>query len=65
MIGERIEYKNAKKAELQIGVVKDKITFIERRDENMNPISVDGYLVEEETTKTLRIVKPSRVIRII
>jgi len=65
MIGEKIEYKNAKKGENQRGIVKDKVTIVDRYNEENKPVTITGYLVEEEITKTFRIVKPTRILRII
>lgn len=62
MVGERIEFKNVKKDINQVGLVKDKIDFKEQKEDIS---TVTGYLVEEEESKTLRIVKASRVIRIL
>lgn len=61
IIGKRIEYKNAKKDTIQTGVVVDKIMYREKpSDEQM----ATGYLVTEDETKTARVIKPVRIIKI-
>lgn len=61
IIGRKIEYKNAKKDTVQEGVIVDKVLYREKpTDEQMST----GYLVYEIESKTTRVIKPVRIIKI-
>lgn len=62
LIGKEIEFKNAKRNELQIGRVIDKVLYKENKEDLS---SVNGYLVKLAENNTVRVVKPIRVTRII
>lgn len=62
MIGRTIEYKNTKKGLLQKGEIVDKVVYFEKVEDTQ---PVTGYLVEESETKTMRVVKSTKLIRFV
>lgn len=68
IVGKRVEFKNAKKQEVVVGTILDKIRYRENYNVSSDVKSsdvVDGYLVALEGSLDVRVVKPIRIMKIL